>query len=72
MYFFDEVLALRVIEEQDDDGTLVRNRWLQTDVGQGYTAKDRSGKLDGFEEPNLTSIITKLGFNAQTIGGKNE
>ena len=71
-YFFDEVLALRVIEEQDDDGTLVRNRWLQTDVGQGYTAKDRSGKLDGFEEPNLTSIITKLGFNAQTIGGKNE
>tara|TARA_R100001224_G_C3975981_1_gene134177 strand:- start:47 stop:763 length:717 start_codon:yes stop_codon:yes gene_type:complete len=71
-YFFDEVLALRVIEEQDDDGTLVRNRWLQTDVGQGYTAKDRSGKLDGFEEPNLTSIITKLGFNTQTIGGKNE
>jgi len=71
-YFFDEVLALRVIEEQDDDGTLVRNRWLQTDVGQGYTAKDRSGKLDGFEEPNLTNIITKLGFNTQTTGGKNE
>ena len=71
-YFFDEVLALRVIEEQDDDGAIVKNRWLQTDVGQGYTAKDRSGKLDGFEQPNLVDIITKLGFNSQTLGGNDE
>ena len=71
-YFFDEVLALRVIEEQDDEGTLVKNRWLQTDVGQGYTAKDRSGKLDGFEVPDLTSIIKKLGFKTQVIGGNDE
>jgi len=71
-YFFDEVLALRVIEEQDDDGGIVKNRWLQTDVGQGFTAKDRSGKLEPFEEPCLNSIIGKLGFDTQFVGGKNE
>lgn len=64
-YFFDEVLALRVIEDQDDDGATVKSRWLQTDVGQGYTAKDRSGKLDAFEHACLTSVIKKLGFNTQ-------
>ena len=62
-YFFDEVLALRVIEDQDDDGNPVAARWLQTRIGQGYTAKDRSGKLEAFEEPNLTALIQKLGFN---------
>jgi phage nucleotide-binding protein len=71
-YFFDEVLALRVIEEQDDDGGIVKNRWLQTDVGQGFTAKDRSGKLEPFEEPCLNSIIGKLGFDTQFVGGSNE
>jgi|TARA_X000001388_G_scaffold21567_2_gene14574 phage nucleotide-binding protein len=71
-YFFDEVLALRVIEEQDDDGDIVKNRWLQTDVGQGFTAKDRSGKLEPFEEPCLNSIIGKLGFDTQFVGGSNE
>tara|TARA_R100000742_G_C4279570_1_gene104542 strand:- start:6453 stop:7178 length:726 start_codon:yes stop_codon:yes gene_type:complete len=73
-YFFDEVLALRVIEEQDDDGATVKNRWLQTDVGQGYTAKDRSGKLEGFETPDLTSVIGKLGFvtNIKEKGVNNE
>ncbi len=73
-YFFDEVLALRVIEDQDDDGQVVKRRWLQTDVGQGYTAKDRSGKLEPFEEPNLVDVITKLGFTTQLQsikGGKN-
>jgi phage nucleotide-binding protein len=71
-YFFDEVLALRVIEEQNDDGDIVKNRWLQTDVGQGFTAKDRSGKLEPFEEPCLNSIIGKLGFDTQFVGGSNE
>jgi len=35
---------------------------LQTVLGDNYIAKDRSGKLDSFEEPNLTYIINKLGF----------
>ncbi len=61
-YFFDEVLALRVIDDNDTDGNPVQARWLQTRVGNGYVAKDRSGKLDAFEEPNLTKLIEKLGF----------
>ena len=62
-YFFDEVLALRIVDDQDDEGNAVAARWLQTRIGQGYTAKDRSGKLEAFEEPNLTALIQKLGFN---------
>ena len=61
-YFFDEVLALRVIEDTDEEGNPVQARWLQTRIGQGYVAKDRSGKLEAFEEPNLTNLIEKLGF----------
>ena len=61
-YFFDEVLALRVIEDTDEEGNPVQARWLQTRIGQGYVAKDRSGKLEAFEEPNLTKLIEKLGF----------
>ena len=61
-YFFDEVLALRVIEDTDEEGNPVQARWLQTRIGQGYVAKDRSGKLEAIEEPNLTKLIEKLGF----------
>jgi hypothetical protein len=35
---------------------------LQTEIGQGFNAKDRSGLLEPFEQPNLTNLITKLGF----------
>jgi len=62
-YFFDEVLALRIVDDQDDEGNVIAARWLQTRIGQGYTAKDRSGKLEAFEEPNLTALIKKLGFS---------
>ena len=48
---------------QDDDGNAIAARWLQTRIGQGYTAKDRSGKLEAFEDPNLTALIEKLGFS---------
>ena len=61
-YFFDEVLALRIIEDQDEDGKNVQTRWLQTTFGQGYKAKDRSGKLESFEKPNVSALIEKLGF----------
>ena len=62
-YFFDEVLCLRTFTEENDEGKKVTNRWLQTVLGDNYIAKDRSGKLDSFEEPNLTYIINKLGFS---------
>ena len=61
-YFFDEVLALRIIEDQDEDGKNVQTRWLQTTFGQGYKAKDRSGKLESFEKPDVSALIKKLGF----------
>ena len=61
-HYFDEVLALRVIDDTDADGNRIQARWFQTRVGNGYIAKDRSQKLDDFEEPNLTKLIEKLGF----------
>ena len=63
-YFFDEVLALRVIDDTDAEGNAVQARWLQPRVGQGYVAKDRSGKLEAFEVPDLTALIEKLWFTA--------
>jgi phage nucleotide-binding protein len=54
-YFFDEVLALRA--EKTDEGVV---RMLQTVNDGVWAAKDRSGKLDEWEEPNLTNIINKI------------
>lgn len=56
-YFFDEVLALRV--EKDKDGN--HYRVLMCDSDGLWVAKDRSGKLDQWEEPNLGSVIKKIG-----------
>tara|TARA_R110000824_G_scaffold398085_1_gene601731 strand:+ start:2055 stop:2771 length:717 start_codon:yes stop_codon:yes gene_type:complete len=61
-YFFDEVLCMRVFDDEDKDGKKIISRWFQTRIGQGYTAKDRSGKLGEFVAPNLTDIIKQLGF----------
>jgi phage nucleotide-binding protein len=56
-YFFDEVLALRV--EKDAEG--VAQRALMCDSDGIWQAKDRSGKLDAWEAPNLSAIIAKIG-----------
>ena len=48
--------------DENEEGKTVTTRWLQTRIGQNYIAKDRSGKLDGFESPDLASVINKLGF----------
>jgi len=61
-YFFDEVLVLRTFDDENEKGKTVTSRWLQTKIGQNYIAKDRSGKLEGFESPDLAAIINKLGF----------
>ena len=55
-YFFDEVLALRV--ERDADGN--HHRALMCDSDGLWLAKDRSGKLAGWEAPDLGSIINKI------------
>ena len=55
-YFFDEVLALRV--EKDSEG--VTQRALQCDSDGIWLAKDRSGKLEEWESPDLGEIIRKM------------
>lgn len=59
-YFFDEVLALRV--EKDGEGAT--QRALMCDSDGLWLAKDRSGKLDAWETPDLSAIITKIGARA--------
>ena len=56
-YFFDEVLALRV--EKDAEGNT--QRALMCDSDGLWLAKDRSGKLGGWEAPDLGEIIAKIG-----------
>lgn len=56
-YFFDEVLALRV--ERDSEG--VTQRALMCESDGLWLAKDRSGKLSPWEEPDLGVIISKIG-----------
>jgi phage nucleotide-binding protein len=55
-YFFDEVLALRV--ERDAEGAT--QRALMCDSDGLWLAKDRSGKLDMWEAPDLGAIIAKI------------
>ena len=59
-YFFDEVLALRV--EKDADG--FAQRALMCDSDGLWLAKDRSGKLEAWEAPDLSMIIAKIGAKA--------
>lgn len=55
-YFMDLVLALRV--EKDADG--MTQRALMCDSDGVWLAKDRSGKLDAWEAPDLGAIIGKM------------
>jgi len=55
-YFMDLVLALRV--EKDADG--MTQRALMCDSDGVWLAKDRSGKLDAWEAPDLGALIGKL------------
>lgn len=55
-YLFDEVMCLRV--ERDQEGNI--HRYLQTFTDFNYTAKDRSGALEQFEQPDLAAIAAKV------------
>jgi phage nucleotide-binding protein len=59
-YFFDEVLALRV--EKDGDGNT--QRAMMCDSDGLWLAKDRSGKLDMWEAPDLSAAFAKIGGKA--------
>ena len=56
-YLFDEVFALRV---EMDEATGKPYRVLQTSRDIQYEAKDRSGKLELFEQPSLALIHDKI------------
>lgn len=55
-YLFDEVFALVAGKGKDD----TINRLLITGARADYIAKDRSGKLDQYEHPNLADIYNKI------------
>jgi phage nucleotide-binding protein len=55
-YLFDLVLPLRIMRTKAGE----TERWLQCVGDQNWTAKDRSGKLDRWEEPNLKNIRDKI------------
>jgi len=55
-YLFDEVFALRVEQNEEQNMT----RWLQTSRDIQYEAKDRSGRLEMFEAPDLAAIEKKI------------
>jgi len=55
-YFFDEVLALRV--ERDADGNAYRA--LLCDGDGSWLAKDRSGRLPTYAEPDLGLVIKTI------------
>lgn len=55
-YFFDEVFALRV--EKDAEGNNLRALMTQSDGL--WQAKDRSGRLDMWEQPDLGEVIKKI------------
>jgi hypothetical protein len=63
-YLFDEVFRLGV--GKNDEGQFFR--YLQTNPDLQYVAKDRSGALGTWEQPNLSEIITKIqgGQNGST------
>lgn len=55
-FFFDEVLVMRVHEGENGDSW----RYLQTNLDMQFIAKDRSGKLDKMEKPDLTHLFHKI------------
>lgn len=59
-YLFDEVFALRVEKDTGEEGESFDYRTLQCDRDRKYEAKDRSGNLDMFEEPNLKRLLVKI------------
>lgn len=53
---FDEVFAYRIVEDEQGEP----QRLLQTQPDALYDAKDRSGALQFWEQPNLESIYHKI------------
>jgi AAA domain len=55
---FDEVFSYRILP--DEAGGTNARRLLQTQPDAAFDAKDRSGSLEFWEEPNLANIFKKI------------
>lgn len=55
-YFFDEIFQLHVYDNEDGS----KLRALRTSLHPQYMAGDRSGKLNEWEPPNLTTVFDKI------------
>ena len=64
-YAFDEVLAIRVVKDQNG----APQRQVLTQYDGEYIAKDRSGQLSIIEEPDLQKLMDKI--KGVTNGSKN-
>ena len=60
-FYFDEVLALRVHRTEDNQ----TQRALMCHSDGVWQAKDRSGKLDFWEAPDVGAVINKISGEAQ-------
>lgn len=54
--YMDVVAFMHTFTNEDNE----KKRYLATQPTDHYIAKDRSGKLDEFEEPNLAAIAKKI------------
>lgn len=67
-FFFDEVMVMRVQEGEGDESW----RYLQTNATPQFTAKDRSGKLENIERPDLSYLFNKIVNSNKTSETKKE
>lgn len=58
-YLYDFVLPLRIGQFDNGEGGSVETRYIQTTEDIQWIAKDRSGKLDAIEEPDLGKLFAK-------------
>ncbi len=56
-FFFDLVLYMSLYTDEDDGS---KYRVINTSVSYNYDAKDRSGRLNKIEEPDLSKIFDKI------------
>ena len=72
-YLFDEVFALHVHREiNSETGEVKISRMLQTQSDSRYSAKDRSGALSLWEEPNLALIAKKIQDRISGLDSKKD
>lgn len=76
----DQVIAMHMIphpdgDERHEDAPAIVRAFLCTPEANllaGFMPKDRSGRLDAFERPNLGALIDKLTASASASGATND